>query len=144
MAGLQSIIPLISTGIELIGSISSQGQSSSSQDEYRLQERQASITRIQKTEAIEQDRRRERLRRALATSRARLGSQGVGSARGSGEAVLRGLLEEGKETDGEERDLSQGRIDDINRRYRRNLLESAEARSRQRLDALKKFTTLIS
>ncbi|MBL6934021.1 MAG: hypothetical protein ISR48_01275 [Alphaproteobacteria bacterium] len=148
MAGiisLEQIVPMVlSEGINLLGSaVSSRGGSSSAQQGLEA-ERQASVDRIRRAEDIERRNRRDKLRRALATSRARLGSQGVGSSRGSGEAVLLGLIEETDEDDKDSAELARGDINDINRRFRRNLLQAAEAKSRDRFDILRRLPSVLN
>jgi len=142
---LGQIAPLVfDAGVNLLSSaISSRGSSSSSQQALEA-DRQASTDRIRRAEDIERRNRREKLRRALAASRARLGSQGVGSSRGSGEAVLLGLIEETDEDDKDSAELARASIDDINRRFRRNLLQMAEARSRDRFDILRQLPSVLN
>lgn len=87
----------------------------------------ARIAQVRKTEAIEERRRRERLRQALATQRARFGAQGLAGG-GSADAVLGGLTADTDRDIGDSRALTAMRIDDINRSLaqsrRRNLLET--------------------
>lgn len=99
-------------------------------------------SQIRQVQAIEERRRRERLREIQATQRARLAAQGVGAAGGSGEAVIRGLLER-TEADGRDaRGLDQLRIDQINsqagRRRRANLLERSDVRTRAAFSELQR------
>lgn len=84
--------------------------------------------------------RRTALRRAMASTRATLGAQGVGTADGSGEAILLGLV---SETGAERREATTS--DALRRRVvqeeldalgRRNLLEQAQLAERQRLEIL--------
>lgn len=117
-----------------------------SQDQaYQSQDRESQTQLAQMTAAAdaEEKRRVEALRRAVAKSRASLGSRGVSAGDGSGEAILLGLV---KDTDGERQDAQtadqlkrqaiQQNLDAIRRR---NLLDQAQLADRQRLEFMSKY-----
>lgn len=100
------------------------------------------IQQIRRTQEIEEQRRRERLRQALATQRSRFGGQGISAQGGSAAALLEGLS---KSIDSESRNaqsLAGFRIAAINNRLaesrRRNLLEASGVRNRLAFDLLRK------
>jgi len=80
------------------------------------------IEQIQQAQMLDERRRRERLRHALAAQRARFGAQGISST-GSAEAVLAGLAMEAQRQDSEERSLANNRI---------NLLKDQSSYSRRK------------
>lgn len=83
---------------------------------------QSNIERIQQAQKLDERRRREQLRHALAARRARFGAQGISSS-GSADAVLAGLAKEAGRQDAEERALAKNRI---------NLLKDQSSYSKQR------------
>jgi hypothetical protein len=92
---------------------------------------------IRKTRAaqeIDARRRRERLKRALATQRARFGAQGVGIGGSSG-AVLGGLI---KRSEDENRDAATLNDLRLAGRRRQNLLEQSAAQKRLAFDLFRK------
>ena len=73
------------------------------------------------------DARQADLRRDVASRRARLASQGVGSAGGSGQALISGLVDDAHDARADDQKRKKARIDRINtdmaHRHRSNLLE---------------------
>ena len=80
------------------------------------------IEQIQQAQKLDERRRREQLRHALAARRARFGAQGISSS-GSADAVLAGLAMEAERQDSEERSLASKRI---------NLLKDQSSYSRRK------------
>jgi hypothetical protein len=93
----------------------------------------AQIEQIQQSGQTNERQRREALRRALATQRARFGAQGLGAG-GSADAVLAGMAAEAQREGGEARDLAQMRINQIRNQVawqnRKNLLDASQFASR--------------
>lgn len=87
------------------------------------------IAQIRQEQQAEQGERRDALRRALATQRARFGAQGLGGGRSS-DAVLAGLAAEAAREDEAAREqakLRVGRIkEDLGYRNRKSLLDTAQ------------------
>lgn len=92
----------------------------------------AKIAQMQVAQAADERERKARLQRALATQRARLGAQGLGSG-GSTDALLAGLTKESKESALGQRRLNDLRIDQLNAQAsaqrRNNLLDLADSRA---------------
>lgn len=92
----------------------------------------AKIAQMQLAEAADERERKARLQRALATQRARLGAQGLGSG-GSTDAVLAGLTKESALSALDQRRLNDLRMDHINAQAsaqrRNNLLDLADYRT---------------
>jgi len=106
-------------------------------------EAQGRTAALAQQSAEDERRRRDALRRAMGRTRADLGGQGVGTADGSGEAILLGLVGDTEAESG-----AAARADQIKRQAiqqeldnarRRNLLEQAQLAQRQRLDFMSKF-----
>lgn len=102
-------------------------------------ERDERIDAIERRNAEEQRRIAERLRRQLATQRARAGAAGIGGSATSN-AILRGLVEEASVADQErQRETSQS-IATLNRNARNarrnNLLDLASGSARQGISLL--------
>jgi hypothetical protein len=97
------------------------------------------IRKIEQRDAEEQRRAADRLRRQLATQRARAGAAGLGNS-ASSTAVLRGLVQQAAELDQALRDESSQAIEAINqgaRNARRaNLLDLANTTARRGLSQL--------
>jgi hypothetical protein len=97
--------------------------------EARAQERQ-----IQQTQEIAARQRRDQLRRALATQRARFGAQGIAAGGGSAEAALGGLEAEAAREEADAQSLNELRIGRLNEQLdwqrRRNLLDASSPRYR--------------
>jgi hypothetical protein len=88
---------------------------------------------IRQTQQIEERQKRDRLRRTLATQRARFGAQGV-TGGGSSQAVLSGLASEAEQQIADSRALAATRINQINNQLawsqRTNLLEASRTGNR--------------
>jgi hypothetical protein len=97
--------------------------------EARAQERQ-----IQQTREMAARQRRDQLRRALATQRARFGAQGIAAGGGSAEAAIGGLEAEAAREEADAQNLSELRIgrlnDQLDWQRRRNLLDASSSRYR--------------
>jgi hypothetical protein len=89
----------------------------------------AQSQQIQQSQAIADRQRRDQLRRALATQRARFGAQGITASAGSAEAALGGMAAEVERESADSRAVSSMRINKINDELdwqnRRNLLEAS-------------------
>jgi hypothetical protein len=94
----------------------------------------AQTRQVQQTQEIQSRERRDQLRRALATQRARFGAQGIAAGGGSAEAALAGLQAEAARDEQDAASLGNLRIDRINEQFgqqrRRNLLDASQARYR--------------
>ncbi|MQP64271.1 hypothetical protein GE253_02830 [Niveispirillum sp. SYP-B3756] len=93
------------------------------------------------TNSASDERKRQRaLRRAVGRTRAQLGSQGISTADGSGEAILLGQTREAEEEKADADRLNALRIKALEQQeqseYQRNLLELSELQERQRLERL--------
>lgn len=90
--------------------------------------------------ASEERKRQQALRRAVGRTRAQLGSQGISTADGSGEAILLGQMQEAAEEKADTDRLNTLRIKALEQQqqseYQRNLLELSELQERQRLERL--------
>lgn len=108
-------------------------QQSSAQAQAKAETR-AQVMQIQQTQEIAARQRRDQLRRALATQRARFGAQGIAAAGGSAEAALGGLEAEAAREDADAQSLAELRIgrlnDQLDWQRRRNLLEASSPRYR--------------
>ena len=93
----------------------------------------AQTEQIRQNQIIEERKRRDRIRRALATQRARFGAQGIGSG-GSSQAVLAGLAAEAEQEHADSRAQTSSRISQINDQLawsrRKNLLEASRPGNR--------------
>jgi len=100
----------------------------------------AQIATLQRTGAIEEQRRRDLLEKETATRRARFAGRGLTSSDGSAAAVLGGLAEESKLANREDAFLRNERIRELEAvrlaRGRIDLLQAADARARGRLRTL--------
>lgn len=94
----------------------------------------AQIEQIQQSRQASERERRDALRRALATQRARYGAQGIGAAGGSADAVLAGMAAEAQRQAAEARDLAETRMSQIRNQVawqnRKNLLDASQFASR--------------
>jgi hypothetical protein len=101
--------------------------------------RDEDIQKIEQRNAEEQRRAADRLRRQLATQRARAGAAGLGSS-ASSTAVLRGLVQQAAEDDQALREESSQAIEAINRGARNvrraNLLDLANSTARRSFSQL--------
>lgn len=90
--------------------------------------------------ASDERKRQQALRRAVGRTRAQLGSQGISTADGSGEAILLGQMQEAGEEKADADRLNALRIKALEQQqqseYQRNLLELSELQERQRLERL--------
>jgi hypothetical protein len=102
---------------------------------------QAGIARLRQAQEIEEKRRRDQLRRALAGQRARFAALGLRPAGGSAGAVLAGLEAEAAAADAAGRALVDSRTaeirDELDWRRRRNLLARSAVRARNVFDSLR-------
>ena len=93
----------------------------------------AQTEQIRQNQIIEERKRRDHLRRALATQRARFGAQSIGSG-GSSQALLAGLAAEAEQENAESRAQASSRISQINDQLawsrRKNLLEASRPGNR--------------
>ncbi|GEM_PF-2014940 len=108
-----------------------------SQAQQELAQQQAEW---QQSSAMAEEERRNDLRRALASQRVSLGARGVDTASGSGQAVLRGLIEE-SEGEGETRRRTDaireaGLTQDLANLRQNNLLERTRLAEAQRFQLL--------
>ena len=157
MAGLQTMVPLLSAasqGIGLVSNVTSNRQSENSQalalqqlqarqaEEERQQAQDAALSRAQiSAQAQEAERqRRSALKRAVARQRARFGGSGVSSNGGSSEAVLLGLFEESDAERAQRERLDNlrfGAIDqNLEQQQSLNVLQREQLRERQKLNNL--------
>lgn len=93
---------------------------------------------IQLQAAQNEAERQAALKRAVARQRAASGASGVGSAGGSGEAILLGLFEESEDEKNERERLDDLRLraidQDMENVQSQNLLETSQLRQRQKLE----------
>jgi hypothetical protein len=123
-------LPSIALSAVQMGMATARESAASAAQEDQAKAQMAQIRLQQKAE----DRaRQERLRRALATQRARFGAQGIGSS-GSASAVLAGLASEAERQAGESRALSNLRTQNIQDQLvwsqRKNLLDASSPQNR--------------
>ncbi len=92
----------------------------------------ARTEQMKRTQEIEDRRRQERLRQALASQRARYGAAGTGGTGGSADALLAGLSAKADRETQDSRELLDMRINAINdrlaRQRNRGLLEARNSR----------------
>ncbi|PCJ59371.1 MAG: hypothetical protein COA65_06315 [Rhodospirillaceae bacterium] len=107
----------------------------------------AQIATLQRTGAIEEQRRRDLLEKETAARRARFAGRGLASSDGSAAAVLGGLAEESKLANREDAFLRNERIRELEAvrlsRGRIDLLQAADARARGRLRTLQRGIPLL-
>lgn len=111
---LSMAIPAVKMGL-------SAAQQSNQQDVHDANSR-SKIQQIQQAQKLDERRRREQLKHALAARRARFAAQGI-SPSGSADALLAGLALEAERQDAEERDAANTRV---------NLIKDQSAYSRRR------------
>lgn len=103
----------------------------------------AQSQQIRQTAAAAEAERRDALKRTQATTRARLGANGVGAQDGSGRAVLLGRQAATDAESAAQAKTDQSRLQsiqaDLDNRRRVNLLAQAELADRQRIEYLNKF-----
>ena len=113
------------------------------QDQQFLQAQQAVAQQqaeIRQSQSASEAERRDSLRRSLASQRAGFGARGIESTGGSGQVVLRGLIED-SETEGEQRRITdklreQALTQDLDHLYQRNLLERTQLAEAQKFQLL--------
>ena len=106
------------------------------------------VDQIRQAQQIDERQRRDRLRRALATQRARFGAEGIGTG-GSAQAVLAGLAAEAERENSDDRAMATARINRINDQYdwkrrkfvletpRANLLEASRPKNQSNFNLLR-------
>lgn len=108
---------------------------------------QSQAAQIQQAEAIDQQDRQERLRRAMATQRARFGAQGIGGG-GSSEAALAGLAAEAEREGAQDQKVSALKLQRVGQEYaygqRRSLLDETYPRYRTALSAVRQGLSGVS
>lgn len=108
---------------------------------------ESQVRQIKSAQEIEARRERDRLKRAMATQRARYGASGVGGTGGSSRALLQGLVDDTEEGITDMRKTNQMKIDDIYRdlshRRRRSLLDRRSAATGLALDLARQGTSSL-
>lgn len=108
---------------------------------------EAEVAQIQQADAIEQRDRQDRLRRALATQRARFGAQGTGGG-GSSDAALAGLAAESDREAKEDQDLTNIRLQRVNDQLawgkRKSLLDTTYPRYQKAISAVRQGLSGVS
>lgn len=84
----------------------------------------AQAEQMRKAQEIEDENRRERARRQIATERASMAARGIDTESGSGEALLTGIASDSEKGVDQSNALLDLRLDDLNRR-KQNLLDAA-------------------
>lgn len=101
------------------------------------------LTQIDETATTDETQRRDALRSAMARTRASLGARGIGTADGSGAAVLSGLVgeadQERQASQAGDRLRRQALTQPVDDQRRRNLLEQTQLAERQRLELLSRL-----
>ncbi|CAK0740082.1 hypothetical protein CCP2SC5_1050006 [Azospirillaceae bacterium] len=104
---------------------------------------QSRVSQIRAAATVDEGRRRDALRRAMAKTRASLGAAGLGTADGSGEAILLGQVNATDQEQKAAETSNQLKIDSLNQqledRYRRNLLAQSQLAERQKLQYLSRL-----
>ncbi len=110
-------------------------------------EANADAAQIQQTEAMEKADRQDRLRRALATQRARFGAQGTSSG-GSSAAALAGLAAETDREDREAEEFANTRLqrvtDQLATVKRKSLLDTKYPRYQKAISAVRQGISGVS
>ncbi len=103
---------------------------------------------IRQEQAIDEQDRQERLRRALAVQRARFGAQGLSSTEGSAAATLGGLALAANRDSQQAESITSLRLDRLAEEQawagRKNLLQSAQAPYRSAFSLLSRGVSLLS
>ena len=124
------VLPTAAMSVLQMGLESEQARNQTAAQEANAR---AQTEQIRQNQIIEERKRRDRLRRALATQRARFGAQGIGSG-GSSQAVLAGLAAEAEQENADSRAQASSRISQINDQLawsrRKNLLEASRPGNR--------------
>lgn len=110
-------------------------------------EAQAEVAQIQQAEAVEKADRQDRLRRALATQRARFGAQGTGSGDSSA-AALGGLAADADREAREAAELTDIRLQRVNDQLatvkRKSLLDTKYPRYQKAISAVRQGVSGLS
>ena len=154
MGSLSSVVaPLASVGAKAIGTIgsqiiSNQGRRQEQRELDRRNQQIADNAALQKQQNLllytqRENDRTARLRRSIASQRAKFGSQGIGSVTGSSETVLEGIENSSSLEGQDNRDrlsLDNSLIDN-NATYQRdlNLLQKQQLRQKSNLSFLSSF-----
>jgi hypothetical protein len=154
MGSLSSVVtPLASVGAKAIGTIgsqiiSNQGRRQEQRELDRRNQQIADNAALQKQQNLllytqRENDRTARVRRSIASQRAKFGSQGVGSVTGSSETVLEGIENSSSLEGQDNRDrlsLDNSLIDN-NATYQRdlNLLQKQQLRQKSNLSFLSSF-----
>lgn len=132
------MLPSVAMSAMQIASNASQARSAAKQADTQVsqantqisQQADAQVQQARQTQALDQDDRRDRLRRTLATQAARFGAQGIASSGGSAEALLSGMQADNDRQDVEEEAVTSSKIANIESQAdwqrRRNLLSAAK------------------
>ncbi len=146
-----AIAALASLGLGAVETIASSSRAEAARRARREEDAAAAAARaaeIARLRDIEDRRRREALRRAIAARRVRSSARGVGGPGGSADAVLLGLLSESERRSADARSLDDLRFLEIRRRIaegnRRSLLEAGRDRSRVLFDFGRRATRGVS
>jgi hypothetical protein len=105
-------------------------------------EAQAQARQIQEGREIDSRQRRDQLRRALATQRARFGAQGLAAGGGSVDAALSGLEAEAEREESDAQRLTDTRMSRLSEeagwQRRRNLLDASASRYRSSMSLVQR------
>ncbi len=133
-AGVSTLGTLVNAGLTGLGQLN-QIRQERLQQQMANARNAAEAARIRQQFDINERRRREQLRRSVAAQRARLGAAGVGSASGSGAAIIGGLQREADQRTRED-------IDALDQRFsaqrRLSLLEQSSRRNQVAFQTLRK------
>lgn len=157
MAGLQTVVPLLSLasqGIGLVSQVAATREKGAGEDlalqqlqarqaeEQRQRVQDAALERAQlNAQAAEVERERKgALKRAVARQKASFGGSGIGSTGGSSEAVLLGLFEESDAQKAQRERLDHLRLGAIDQNLSQqgslNVLQRTQLQERQKLNNL--------
>ena len=132
------MLPSVAMSAMQIASNASQARAAAKQTDTQLsqenaqisQQADAQVRQAQQNQAIDQNDRSERLRRALATQTARFGAQGIDASGGSADAMLSGMQAENDRQNVEQQAVTSSKIANIESQadwqQRRNLLGAAK------------------
>lgn len=116
-------------------------QQSAAQEQAKA-EAKSQAQQIQESQKIASQQRRDELRRALATQRARFGAQGLAAGGGSVDATLSGLQAEADREEADAQQLASSRIDQLSEQLgwqrRRSLLNASASRYRTSLSLMQR------
>lgn len=147
---MAALAPVAAVALGAIDLLQRQATAQNDQRRLALEQRarrentESRIEQLRADQAEADRRRREALLHSLAETRARLGAAGVGTASGSGAALLEGLASAGEAA--ADADRTNRRIRDLSRNvaYDRalNLLERSEREARARLGLIRDTAAL--